>query len=35
MVRLYAESDGTLTPATDIEGVRNATKEFNSLRAVR
>jgi cyclase len=35
MVRLYAEFDGTLTPATDTEGVRNATKEFNSLHAVR
>jgi cyclase len=32
MVRLYAEFDGTLTPATDTEGVRNATAEFNALR---
>jgi hypothetical protein len=35
MVQLYAEFAGTLTPATDTEGVRRATEEFNALRAAR
>jgi cyclase len=33
MVRLFAEFDGTLTPATDNEGVRKAADEFNAIRA--
>jgi len=35
MVRLYAEFDGTLTPATDTEGVRKATEELTALRSSR
>jgi cyclase len=33
IVRLYAEFSGTLSPATDNEGVRKATEEFNALKA--
>jgi len=33
IVRLYAEFSGTLSPATDNEGVRKATEEFTALKA--
>jgi len=33
LVRLYAEFNGTLQPAFDIEGVRKATEEFNAVKA--
>ena len=33
IVRLYAEFADTLTPATDVEGVRKATEEFNAIKA--
>jgi cyclase len=33
LVRLYAEFNGTLTPALDAEGVRKATEEFNAIKA--
>jgi hypothetical protein len=31
-VRLYAEFAGTLTPAMDAEGTRQATEEYNAAR---
>jgi len=31
-VRLYAEFDGTLVPAMDVEGTRKATEEYNALK---
>ena len=34
-VRLYAEFDGTLVPAMDVEGTRRATEEYNRLKANR
>jgi len=34
-VRLYAEFDGTLVPAVDVDGNRRATEEYNSLKANR
>jgi hypothetical protein len=33
--RFYAEFAGTLTPAVDVDGIRTATEEYNSIRGGR